>query len=132
MEIGDNMNTYKIEIGGTDYTSAVPFPIKWQDLLDEQLDEATLTLLQVPKDNFKPLTDVKITIYNNKTAKHTLNMLVLSDKADETPSGSGKYNHEIALIEMTKWLEGFMVRSHGYVNSLGKIYADKTWDGQDI
>ena len=81
---------------------------------------------------FKSLTNVKITVYENGTQKRVMNMLVANDKADETPSGSGKYNHEIALIELTKWLERFMVRSHGYVNSLGKIYADKTWDGQDI
>ena len=131
------MNSFKITIEENDYTKFVPFPIKWQDLLDEQLDEATLTLLQVQDvKNFKPLTEVTITIYyineNNNSTSHKINMLVLSDKADEVPSGSGKYNHELSLIELTKWLEGFMVRSHGYVNSLGKNYVDKTWDGQDI
>ena len=126
------MNKIKVEIGGTDYTNAVPFPFKWCDLLDERLDEASLTLLQVDKEIFKPLTSVKITIYENETVKKVMNMLIADDKGDEIPSGSGKYNHELYLIEYTKWLEGFMVRSHGYVNSLGKIYADKTWDGQDI
>ena len=61
------MNKIKVEIGGTDYTNAVPFPFKWCDLLDERLDEASLTLLQVDKEIFKPLTSVKITIYENET-----------------------------------------------------------------
>ncbi len=127
------MNSFKVYIEGEAYTKYVPFPIKWQDLLDEQLDEATLTLLQIDVKNFKPLTEVKIEIYSDGLGLvKTLDMLVLNDKADEIPSGSGKYNHELSLIELTKWLEGFMVRSHGYVNSLGRAYADKTWDGQDI
>ena len=70
------MNNFKIEIGGTAYTQAVPFPIKWCDLLDEQLDETSITLLQVNVPIFKPLTNVKITIYENDTEKGVMNMLV--------------------------------------------------------
>ena len=127
------MNKIVLKIGGTDYSSNIPFPIKWQELLDERLDEGCFTLLQVETPNFKPLTDVKIIIKDDKDEiLKEMDFLISNDKAEEIPSGSTKYNHEIFVIELTKWLEGFMCRSIGFTNSLGRIYADKTWDGQDI
>ena len=131
--IGDSMNKIKLYINGQDYSNNVPFPFKWQELLDEQLDEGSFSLLQVTEKVFKPLTDIKVIITNenNETLKE-IDFLVSNDKAEEIPSGSSKYNHEIYVIELTKWLEGFMCRSVGFTNSLGKYYADKTWSGNDI
>lgn len=127
------MNKIVLEIGGTDYSKNIPFPIKWQELLDERLDEGCFTLLQVDTPNFKPLTDVKIIIKDDKDEiLKEMDFLISNDKAEQIPSGSTKYNHEIFVIELTKWLEGFMCRSIGFTNSLGRIYADKTWDGQNI
>jgi hypothetical protein len=125
------MNNISLSINGKNYTSHVPFPFKWQELLDEQLDEGCFSLLQVEESIFKPLSDVSITIFTEKGNKN-LQFLISNDKAEEIPSGSGKYNHEIYVIELTKWLEGFMCRSQGYVNSLGKIYSSKYWDGTEI
>ena len=125
------MNKFTVLINNQDFTQYVPFPIKWQEFLDERLDEGCLTLLQTDEEVFKPLTDVKITITNeNDNVLKTIDMLVSNDKSEEIPSGSGKYNHEIYVIELTKWLEGFMCRSVGFVNSLMK--ADKSWDGYEI
>lgn len=125
-------NKFTVQIGGVDYTHRVPFPIKWSQLLDEQLDEASLMLIRTKTKNIPPLTDVVITMWNEKdpSVTQTLNMLVASDKSDEIPAGSGRYNHEMYLIEQTKYLEGFLCRSQGYVNSLGRIYTSdpKTTD----
>ena len=117
-------NRLKVLIDGTDYTKFVPFPLKWSALLDEQLDEATLELVRVPVENFEPLLDVVIKVWNDsdETRVITHNMLVANDDAHEIPVGSGKYNHTLYLIEETKYLEGFYVRSHGYVKSLEKQY----------
>lgn len=119
-------NKFTVQIGGVDYTHRVPFPIKWSQLLDEQLDEASLMLIRTKTKNIPPLTDVVITMWNEKdpSVTQTLNMIVASDKSDEIPAGSGRYNHEMYLIEQTKYLEGFLCRSQGYVNSLGRIYTD--------
>lgn len=119
-------NKFTVQIGGVDYTHRVPFPIKWSQLLDEQLDEASLMLIRTKTKNIPPLTDVVITMWNEKdpSVTQTLNMLVASDKSDEIPAGSGRYNHEMYLIEQTKYLEGFLCRSQGYVNSLGKTYPE--------
>jgi hypothetical protein len=117
-------NRLKVLIDGTDYTNHVPFPFKWSALLDEQLDEATLELVRVPIDNFEQLLDVVVKVWNDsdETRVITHNMLVANDDAHEIPVGSGKYNHTLYLIEETKYLEGFYVRSHGYVKSLKKKY----------
>ena len=119
-------NRLKVLIDGTDYTNHVPFPFKWSALLDEQLDEATLELVRVPIENFEPLLDVVVKIWNDsdETRVITHNMLVANDDAHEIPVGSGKYNHTLYLIEETKYLEGFYVRSHGYVDP--KNGNDKT------
>jgi hypothetical protein len=110
-----------VTINGNDYSEYVMFPFKVSNLLDEQLDEASLTLIGVPEKNFKPLTDVTITL-TNVLETQIYHMLVASDKADEIPSGSGKYKHELYLIEQTKYLECFIVRSIGYLNPLEKSY----------
>lgn len=119
-------NRLKVLIDGTDYTNHVPFPFKWSALLDEQLDEAALELMRVPIENFEPLLDVVVKVWNDsdETRVITHNMLVANDEAHEIPPGSGKYNHTLYLIEETKYLEGFYVRSHGYVDA--KNGNDKT------
>jgi hypothetical protein len=110
-------------INGNDYSKHVMFPFKVSNLLDEQLDEASLTLIGVPEKNFKPLTDVIVTLTDgNKTQSYS--MLVASDKADEIPTGSGRYKHELYLIEQTKYLECFISRSIGFVNPLERSYAE--------
>lgn len=124
-------NKFTVQIGGVDYTHRVPFPIKWSQLLDEQLDEASLMLIRTKTKNIPPLTDVVITMWNEKdpSVTQTLNMIVASDKSDEIPAGSGRYNHEMYLIEQTKYLEGFLCRSQGYVNSLGRNYTGNSVNG---
>lgn len=111
-----------VTINGNDYSNHVMFPFKVSNLLDEQLDEASLTLIGVSEKNFKPLTDVTVTLTNgNKTQSY--HMLVASDKSDEIPTGSGKYKHELYLIEQTKYLECFIVRSIGFVDTLSESHT---------
>lgn len=45
-----------------DYTKYAVMPIKFADLLDEQLDEAELTLKAIPVEYFRPLTLVKVNV----------------------------------------------------------------------
>ena len=54
-------------------------------------------------------------------------MVVASDNVTELPAGSGKYKHELYLIERTKLLEGYIGQSLTFTNALGKIYATDTW-----
>ena len=121
-------NKYTITIDGTGYTKYVPFPLKYSRLLDEQLDEGSLSLIRTTQEIFQPFTPVVITIWNESapTLTRTLNMYVATDESVEMPTGSGLYNHEITLVEQTKLLEGIFPRSHGYVNALVRDYSDYT------
>ena len=121
-------NKYTITIDGTDYTKYVPFPLKYSRLLDEQLDESSLSLIRTTQEIFTPFTPVVITMWNASapTLTRTLNMYVATDESVEMPTGSGMYNHEITLVEQTKLLEGIFPRSHGYVNALFTEYTSIT------
>ena len=121
-------NKYTITIDGTDYTKHVPFPLKYARLLDEQLDESSLSPIRTTQEIFPAFTPVEITMWNASapTLTRTLNMYVATDESIEMPTGSGKYNHEITLVEQTKLLEGIFPRSHGYVNALVREYSDYT------
>ena len=58
------MNKITVKIGDKDYTNKVSYPFKFADLLDERLDEAYFTLLNVRdrSEPFTPLTLVEVTI----------------------------------------------------------------------
>lgn len=151
------MNNFKVEIFNDetevyeDYSGYAVFPPKFANLLDEQLDEATITLKRVKKDFFNPLTLVRLTLINYPEAKYTAahiadmqatgetsveyevignrlketlvtEYVVATDNATESPAGSGKYNHEMYLIELTKIAEGFMGDSITFTNALGNDY----------
>ncbi|MFR1565556.1 MAG: hypothetical protein ACLSUT_03870 [Christensenellales bacterium] len=102
------------------------FPIKLSKILDEQLDEASIALLRTKTPVIHPLTKIVIRIWNNDFPGRdiTLNMLVTSDYSEEKIVGERRWNHRLMLIEETKFLEGFICRSQGYVNSLGRIYTN--------
>lgn len=53
-------------------------------------------------------------------------MLIANDRAIEMPVGSGRYNHEIYLIEATKITERFIGDSLTFTNALGNGYLDGT------
>lgn len=211
-----------------DYTANVPFPVKISELLDEQLDEMSLTVFHIQRETIASFTKVEIETWNSSLterkveplsyvsiteelkgsltsgyykewtvkvsalyfekenmtanvvreiivsgrlkddqsigagvavtmrdsgqgvtsvtfrsetdevftldsvtltvegigAKHKRTFFVATYKADEKPVGSGYYNHELYLIEETKWLERFLIPATGFVNALGRNYTD--------
>ena len=123
-------NEITIRIGNpgeplADCTPQVPFPLKWSDLLDEQLDEATLSILRAKTEVFQPFTMVTLSVRSEENADdETKTYYAASDKADEIPPGSERYNHELYLIEETKWLERFVIPSAGFINALGRTYVE--------
>lgn len=71
------------------------------------------------------------------TQRYTKYFIVASDNATEKPVGSGKFEHELYLIERTKYLEGFIGDSLTFTNPTSTIYgAPKSsfyaWYGYDI
>lgn len=126
-------NTVAVYINGINLTRYVVMPIKWANLLDEQLDEAVLSLRNCPVKVIAPLTPVEIRI-SNKVAmgsmtaytKSETKYMIVADQPDsnENPVGSGRYDHDFNIIEATKVLERVIVDSITYTNDLGHMYTD--------
>ena len=128
MAIRNNVAVY---IGGINYTHYVAMPFKWGNFLDEQLDEAYISLRRSKRRTFAPLTPVEIHLKNElywkertvKTKKEVKRFIIANDKADESPVGSGLYNHELYLIEITKLAECVVVDTCTFTNDLGRNYT---------
>lgn len=104
----------------------IAVPVKYGTLLDEQLDYAVVTLARVKRKQFKPMTRAKLTITSNTEhggeQPKTMEYFIANDDAFETPIGSGAYNHELTLIELTKFLECFPLESLCFTNPNGNDY----------
>lgn len=132
---GGNMaikNSYEIYIDGRSQTYGAVMPLKLGEFLDEQLDEATVSLRGVKRSNFAPLTPVEIRLKNKlywseeddgETREKTYYFIVADDNAEEMPPHSGLYNHELYLMEVTKAAERVIVDSLTYTNTMGKVYT---------
>lgn len=126
MQVHNIQNTFKVFIEVSkgflnDYTEYVPYPIKISELLDEQLDEVCLSVLKTNITSFKPLAKVQIIFYNSLGQENkTLNFFISSDNSEEYRAGSNLYNHELYLIEQTKWLERFIIPATGFVNPIAR------------
>lgn len=90
------MINFKVEVYNSkennyvDYTPFAVFPLKVANLLDEQLDEMSLTLKNVTVEYFQPFTEFKITIFNKPEC------LLTADQMRQI-----KYNAEITPIFYT-------------------------------
>ena len=127
------MVKYKILIDGVDYTSSCALPFKEQYVLDSALDNGVLNLFMIPrKEVFKPFTPITITKDSD-----TYTMFVASDKVTEI-IGTGKYNHDLVLIEETKLLEKKIVDTntttqpliHDYEAVNGSVYVTSVYSTQ--
>jgi hypothetical protein len=145
------MNRYSVKIKGTEFTDFTDFtdyaiyPLKWANLLDERLDEATLTLKFVPKSKqdgvFRPLSVVKLTITNSPDTYQTekqpevagvrqaisekrliqitdKRFIVAKDTVYNNPIGGSFDTHELYIIEETKFLEAFICDTLTFRNAL--------------
>ena len=124
-------NTFSVIIDGINLTKNAVFPLKSANLLDERLDEAYLSLRHTRLKEVQPCTRVQI-IKHNKVhyrdnviynADESVEYIVINDNMVEKPIGSGLYNHDIYLMELTKLLEMTVVESLTFTNDLGKSYT---------
>lgn len=100
---------FRIKLNGLDVTEYVALPINIQTTLDESLDQASIRLVNTDMQQpIKPLSELDIDFledYSN-IIKKTYSFFVSVDTVAENIA-SGTYNHELSLIELTKWLERF-------------------------
>lgn len=141
-----------------DYSAYATNPAKHSELLDEQLDESFITLKRCPLYSIEPMTEVRIIhttesagIFSDAyyakilsqsedngtvmtfsagkiTETRTLDYIVANDTAIEVPSGSGRYDHQLYLIELTKIFEGFIGDSITFTNPKGNNYLNAQSD----
>lgn len=128
-------NFYSVYIDGINRTSRAVMPLKWGYFLDERLDECYLTLRHVKKKSFPPLTPVDIVFHNvfyngeNQVGKgkdfanEEKHFLVANDSATENPIGSGYYDHELYIIEVTKYAECIVCDTQTVTNDIGRVYT---------
>ena len=147
------INTVSVYIDGINRTSNAVMPLKWSNFLDERLDECVLSLRGIKKEVFEPLTPVEIELKNKlywsmgksgtptKIRTTTKHYVVATDTVSETQLGSGLYDHDLYLIEVTKIAECVVVDTLTFTNDLGRNYAkgaitvearDKGWDNIDV
>lgn len=126
-------NTCAVYINGINVTNTAVMPPKWANFLDEQLDEMYLGLRRSPFDVFAPLTPVEIHYTNTllfgsavvDTEKEIKRYIVADDSdVKETPVGSGTYDHNLYIIELTKYLECIVVDTSTITNDLGRSYTE--------
>lgn len=126
----------KVFINGINVTSKTVLPLKYGNFLDERLDECQLSLRGVKRASFSPLSTVEIRLtateyYGNFKGRHSVvktdnavkNYLIADDSAEEVRAGSGVFNHDIYLIEVTKAAECHVVDTLTYTNDLGRTYT---------
>lgn len=131
-------NKIVVYIDGINRTPNLVLPLKVGELLDERLDECTLSLRNVQEERFAPMTPVEIYIRNDvywgkydknnvyqreETVKY---FLVADDVADESILGKGFYNHDLALIEVTRAAELIVVDTITFTNDIGRNYTENS------
>ena len=131
------INSCVVYIDGINRTNQAVLPLKFGNILDERLDECNLSLRRIPKQSFLPLTPVEIVIVQkefettgsvesaNEVSEEKIveQFLIANDSARENPVGSGYYDHELLLIEPTKYAECVVSDTLTYTNDLGKNYT---------
>ena len=136
-------NVIAVYINGINLTRYVVLPIKWANLLDEQLDEAVISLRNCPVEVIPPLTPVEIRITNSIIMKKGGNehfktsetkYMIVADQPDsnENPVGSKRYDLDLYIIETTKLLERTIVDSITYTNDLGKDYLNSVTQAEPV
>lgn len=140
------MNNQKIEIyvdgEWRDFTANAVQPFKSANLLDEQLDEASVTLKRTNKPYFQPLTRVRITYKTYSEALFTLGMAKALVSQSDIDFGAGggangiytwnRDGHTIAYSEKTQRISeerkvNFLVASD---NAVEVLTAEK--DGKKV
>ena len=101
-------------------TSIYPDMLAETFKLDESLDSAVITIPRVTrKAPFKRFSRVKIVKTDGFSNSITTYWLVFSTKADIGTKGStNTYDHTLALIEPTKWLDKFLVGTKTFTQPL--------------
>ena len=108
-----------------DITNQVVMPIIDVERLDATLDTSSLTLINTEEHAIEPFTRMIIRIKNADNTTDNIYRLVERDDVTLYKYGANpKYQHDIQLVEITKWLERFEVDNTTITNFLAFLYTD--------
>lgn len=133
-------NTVSVYIDGINRTDKLLASSTGSNVLDEVLDEGVIRLRYVKKAKFSPLLPVEIHVTNAlirkgktvDTQETVYYYLIAGDSAEESPNGSGLYNHDIALVECTKLAECIVCDTQTVTNTLGRVYTDYAYLSEPV
>ena len=100
-------------------------------LLAECDDKCTLGLRRVKKESFPPATPVEVHVKNVvsfgasivSSEEKVFFYLVASDSVTENPAGSGRYDHDLSLVEPAKYAEMIVCDTQTVTNDIGRVYT---------
>lgn len=96
-------------INGIDYSEFATIPLQEQNALDESLDLGYIEFKCLDFEQpFTPFSDVVLKVADDYGNNKEFYYFVESDETTEIIANK-KYNHNVLLIEQTKWIERFFV-----------------------
>lgn len=114
-----------------DITNQVIMPIIDVERLDNTLDTSSISLINTEAEAIRPFTRMIIRL-DDGTTKKNIYRLVYTDNVELLTYGLSKtYQHNIELIEPTKWLERFEVDNTTITNLLTFLYEDP-YTGKEV
>jgi len=117
---------YRVLVNNEELTDYTIIPLTEQTTLDESLDQGYIKLSYTDKNEaYRPFTSVDITVTDEFSHERELNYFIASDNKTEIIA-NGKYNHELLLIEQSKWLERFLTGTKTVTNPLIHDYMSTT------
>lgn len=128
MAFSYTINIYEKALTTTIYPDMLAETFK----LDESLDSSVITIPRsTRKTPFKRFSRVNIVKTDGYSNSITTDWLIYSTKVDIGAKGtSNTYNHTLAMIEPTKWLEKFIIGTKTFTQPLGgtQITLDEAVD----
>lgn len=117
---------YNIKLNGTNITKYVVYPLTFEFVLDNALDQAYMEMRLSPrKTPYKPFSLIEISVDETSITSNTetIRFYLASDEV-EVNMKIGRATHKLLLIEETKILERFICSAKSFVNPLYRDYSN--------
>lgn len=117
------MNSFKVEINGTDYSKYAVFPIQLRETVDGSLSGGYCFLKNMIRSKpFKPMSKIVITEIDSEGVEKVFYGTISSDNFGAI-LGINRYNHSVLFSEEIKETQKFLL-TKTFTNSLKTSYND--------
>lgn len=117
---------FNIKLNNKDITKYAVYPLTFEYVLDNALDQAYMELRLTPrKTPYKPFSLIEIKVSETEITEDTESTIFyLASDEVEVNMKTGKANHKLLLIEETKILERYICSAKSFVNPLYRDYSN--------